>query len=159
MHVGIATHDKYLIDKSIELINQYAVSAANYEFQMLYGVTPKMGRSVMEKGHRMRVYVPFGKEWLNYFTRIGFVVKHKQIIENVGMLNKDSIRDYLIEQAKLGCSWNLQKLVYSPYTSSFVSYSSGSSVLIMASSKNAPISISHSFFASITIITTDIIKI
>jgi proline dehydrogenase len=69
VYVGIATHDKYLVDKAYELIDQYAVPSANYEFQMLYGVTPKLGRSIVEKGHRMRVYVPFGEEWSNYSLR------------------------------------------------------------------------------------------
>jgi proline dehydrogenase len=68
-YVGIATHDKYLVDKAYELINQYAVPPLKYEFQMLYGVTPRLGRSVLEKGHRIRIYVPFGKEWSNYSIR------------------------------------------------------------------------------------------
>jgi proline dehydrogenase len=69
VYVGIATHDKYLIDKAYELIDQYNIPPTHYEFQMLYGVTPKLGRSVIEKGHRMRIYVPFGKEWSNYSNR------------------------------------------------------------------------------------------
>ena len=69
VYVGIATHDKYLIDKAYELIDQYRVPKANYEFQMLYGVTPKLGRSIVSKGHQMRVYVPFGVDWFNYSIR------------------------------------------------------------------------------------------
>lgn len=68
-YVGIATHDKYLIDKAYELIDQYNISPPQYEFQMLYGVTPNLGRSVLEKGHRMRIYIPYGKEWLKYSIR------------------------------------------------------------------------------------------
>ena len=40
-----------------------------YEFQMLYGVTPELRKSVLDKGHRMRVYVPFGNQWFNYCVR------------------------------------------------------------------------------------------
>ena len=69
IYVGIATHDKYLIDRAFELIGQYGVLKANYEFQMLYGVTPKLGQSIFVKGHRMRVYVPFGIQWFNYSIR------------------------------------------------------------------------------------------
>jgi proline dehydrogenase len=69
VYVGIATHDKYLIDKAFELIYQYVIPITNYEFQMLYGVTPKLGLSVREKGHRMRMYVPYGKDWFNYSMR------------------------------------------------------------------------------------------
>jgi len=68
-YVGIATHDKFLIDKAYELIDQFRIPKANYEFQMLYGVTPKLGRSILEKGHRMRIYVPFGVQWFNYSIR------------------------------------------------------------------------------------------
>ena len=40
-----------------------------YEFQMLYGVTPDLRKSIVDKGHAMRVYVPFGKDWFGYSTR------------------------------------------------------------------------------------------
>lgn len=69
MHVGIATHDKYLIEGAYRLIGKYNVSPDMYEFQMLYGVTPKLRESIVREGHHMRVYVPFGKEWFGYSTR------------------------------------------------------------------------------------------
>jgi proline dehydrogenase len=69
MYTGIATHDKYLVEQSYELIQKYQVPVDKYEFQMLYGVTPDLRRSIIEKGHRMRVYVPFGKQWFNYSSR------------------------------------------------------------------------------------------
>lgn len=69
MYVGIATHDKYLISHALELLKKYQTPKDRYEFQMLYGVTPELRRSIMEQGHRMRVYVPFGKDWFNYSTR------------------------------------------------------------------------------------------
>ena len=69
MYVGIATHDKYLVDRAIELIVKHEVPGDMYEFQMLYGVTPEMRKSIAAQGHKMRVYVPFGKEWFGYSTR------------------------------------------------------------------------------------------
>lgn len=69
MYVGIATHDKYLVDKSLELIRQKKLDKTKYEFQMLYGVTPELRASIVKQGHRMRVYVPFGKDWFGYSTR------------------------------------------------------------------------------------------
>jgi proline dehydrogenase len=69
MYVGIATHDKYLIDNAYELIDQFKVPNDKYEFQMLYGVTPKLRQSIVAKGHRMRVYVPYGDDWFNYSIR------------------------------------------------------------------------------------------
>ncbi|WP_159520958.1 proline dehydrogenase family protein [Sunxiuqinia indica] len=69
MFAGIATHDKFLVDESIKLIEKYQVPKSMYEFQMLYGVTPELRNSIVAAGHRMRVYVPFGKQWFNYSTR------------------------------------------------------------------------------------------
>jgi proline dehydrogenase len=69
MYAGIATHDKYLVEQSYQLIEKYKVQKTRYEFQMLYGVTPDLRQSIVDKGHKMRVYVPFGKQWFNYSTR------------------------------------------------------------------------------------------
>lgn len=69
IHVGIATHDKPLIEGAYRLIMQYNVPKHLYEFQMLYGVTPKLRESIVNEGYTMRVYVPFGKEWFGYSTR------------------------------------------------------------------------------------------
>jgi proline dehydrogenase len=69
IHVGIATHDKPLIDGAYDLIKKYNVPKHMYEFQMLYGVTPRLRDSIVNEGHTMRVYVPFGKQWFGYSTR------------------------------------------------------------------------------------------
>jgi len=69
IYPGIATHDRPLVDGAYALIDKYRVPKENYEFQMLYGVTPELRKSIVEEGHRMRVYVPFGKDWFGYSTR------------------------------------------------------------------------------------------
>ncbi len=69
MYVGIATHDKKLVDEALRLIAEKHISKDKYEFQMLYGVTPELRSSIVQQGHRMRVYVPFGKDWFGYSTR------------------------------------------------------------------------------------------
>lgn len=69
MYPAIATHDQPVVEGSYKLIEKYKVSKDKYEFQMLYGVTPALRKSIMDKGHRMRVYVPFGKQWFGYSTR------------------------------------------------------------------------------------------
>lgn len=69
IHVGIATHDKILIENAGKLITQYNVPKHLYEFQMLYGVTPNLRQSIIDNGHTMRVYVPFGEKWFGYSTR------------------------------------------------------------------------------------------
>jgi len=69
IYVGIATHDQFLVENSYQLIEKYQVPKSMYEFQMLYGVTPELRQSIIDNGHKMRVYVPFGKQWFNYSTR------------------------------------------------------------------------------------------
>jgi proline dehydrogenase len=69
IYPGIATHDKPLVEGSYKLIEKYNVPNDMYEFQMLYGVTPELRQSIVDKGHRMRVYVPFGDQWFAYSTR------------------------------------------------------------------------------------------
>lgn len=69
MYVGIATHDKFLVDQALNLINEKHLDKSKYEFQMLFGVTPELRSSIVKQGHKMRVYVPFGKDWFGYSTR------------------------------------------------------------------------------------------
>ena len=69
IHVGIATHDKPLVEGAYKLIEKYNVPKNMYEFQMLYGVTPNLREKIVNEGHTMRVYVPFGKQWFSYSTR------------------------------------------------------------------------------------------
>ena len=69
VHVGIATHDKPLVEGAYKLLKKYNVPKHMYEFKMLYGVTPKLRENIVNDSHAMRVYVPFGKQWFNYSTR------------------------------------------------------------------------------------------
>jgi len=69
MYPGIATHDKPLVEGAYKLISKYNPAKNKYEFQMLYGVTPELRKSIVAKGHTMRVYVPFGQQWFGYSTR------------------------------------------------------------------------------------------
>lgn len=83
MYPAIATHDRQLIEGAFRLIEKYKVSREMYEFQMLYGMTPALRKAIVAGGHRMRVYVPFGKQWFGYATRrlkenpklAGFILK------------------------------------------------------------------------------------
>jgi proline dehydrogenase len=69
IYAAIATHDKPLVEGAYKLLEKYRVPKNMYEFQMLYGVTPKLRESIVNDGHIMRVYVPFGKQWFGYSTR------------------------------------------------------------------------------------------
>lgn len=69
VYAAIATHDKPIIHGALELINRYNIPKTKYEFQMLYGVTPKQRKALADAGHPVRVYVPFGEHWFGYSTR------------------------------------------------------------------------------------------
>ncbi|MDX1624600.1 MAG: proline dehydrogenase family protein [Gemmatimonadota bacterium] len=66
---AIATHDQDRIDHALRYVTDRGIPADRFEFQFLYGMRRKTRRSLVERGYRMRVYVPFGEEWLPYFTR------------------------------------------------------------------------------------------
>jgi proline dehydrogenase len=68
-YVGIATHDEYLVWHGLRLIHQLGLSGDRYEFQMLLGVDEELRRILVDAGHKVRVYVPFGKDWYEYSTR------------------------------------------------------------------------------------------
>ncbi len=68
-YVGIATHDDYLIKGSYDLIKKLNLSKDKYEFQMLYGVQEKLRDQINNDGHKIRVYVPYGKKWYAYSLR------------------------------------------------------------------------------------------
>lgn len=66
---GIATHDPEMIDRVVIFAKEHGIAAERFEFQMLYGVRRDLQRQLLEKGYRLRVYVPFGTEWYAYFMR------------------------------------------------------------------------------------------
>jgi proline dehydrogenase len=67
--VGIATHDPKLVDFAEQLIQRLQIDKSRYEFQMLLGVAENMRAKLVEKGHPLRVYVPFGERWFAYSIR------------------------------------------------------------------------------------------
>ena len=68
-YVGIATHDEKLVFEALQLVRKYGLKRDDYEFQMLLGVDPELRTLLVDQGHRLRVYVPFGKSWLPYSKR------------------------------------------------------------------------------------------
>jgi proline dehydrogenase len=68
-HVGIATHDDFLIDEAYQTIRVMNLQKSDYEFQMLHGVRMKLRDKIVADGHRLRVYVPFGRYWYAYSIR------------------------------------------------------------------------------------------
>ncbi len=68
-HVGIATHDEHLVWAGMMLVDRLGVSPDRYEFQMLLGVDPQLRKIILDHGHRLRVYVPYGRDWYPYSVR------------------------------------------------------------------------------------------
>ncbi|MEN3310699.1 MAG: proline dehydrogenase, partial [Actinomycetota bacterium] len=68
-YVGIATHDEWLLDEGRRLVAERELSPEEYEFQMLLGVRPQLGDELVREGHRLRIYVPFGRHWYAYSLR------------------------------------------------------------------------------------------
>lgn len=68
-YVGIATHDKNLVDAAYELLEKHKVSKENYEFQMLYGVQPRLRKRTQNDGQPLKVYLPYGQDWFGYSIR------------------------------------------------------------------------------------------
>ena len=68
-YVGIATHDKYLIDGAYKKIKEQNIPKEKFEFQMLLGVREDLRDKINADGYKIRIYVPFGKDWYAYSIR------------------------------------------------------------------------------------------
>jgi proline dehydrogenase len=68
-YVGIATHDEWLLAEGRRLVAEHGLAREAYEFQMLLGVRPELGDELVIEGHRLRIYVPFGRHWYAYSLR------------------------------------------------------------------------------------------
>jgi proline dehydrogenase len=69
IYTGIATHDEYLACRAAGLIDKHGLRREQYEFQMLLGVDEELRRILIAGGHRLRVYVPYGRDWYPYSMR------------------------------------------------------------------------------------------
>jgi proline dehydrogenase len=66
---GLATHDETMIAAAKSFARQHGIDPSHFEFQMLYGVRRDLQRNLVAEGYKVRVYVPFGREWYPYFMR------------------------------------------------------------------------------------------
>jgi proline dehydrogenase len=81
---GIATHDPRMIAAAIRIAAKNKVSKDDFEFQMLYGVRTDLQRQLVRDGYRLRIYIPYGRDWFPYFMRrlaerpanLGFFVRN-----------------------------------------------------------------------------------
>jgi len=68
-YVGIATHDDWLLREGRRLVAEHGLTRDDYEVQMLLGVRAELGEELVVDGHRLRIYVPFGRHWYAYSLR------------------------------------------------------------------------------------------
>jgi len=66
---AIATHDPTMIEATIAYARERGIASDRFEFQMLYGIRRDLQSSLLARGYRMRIYLPFGREWFPYFMR------------------------------------------------------------------------------------------
>lgn len=64
-----ATHDHGLIAAITRRARAKGIDPACFEFEMLYGVRPKLQKALAGQGYRIRVYLPFGQEFWPYSVR------------------------------------------------------------------------------------------
>lgn len=68
-YVGIATHDEWLVEQGLRAVAERSLDPGKYEFQMLLGIRADLGDRLVGSGHRLRIYVPFGRQWYEYSLR------------------------------------------------------------------------------------------
>jgi proline dehydrogenase len=66
---AIATHDEAMIGEARHYAASQGIAKDRFEFQMLYGIRRDLQASLVREGYRVRVYVPFGRQWFPYFMR------------------------------------------------------------------------------------------
>jgi proline dehydrogenase len=68
-YAGIATHDEACVQLALATIDRLRLGRDACEFQMLLGVDPLLRKVLIDSGHRLRVYVPYGRDWYAYSVR------------------------------------------------------------------------------------------
>jgi len=66
---AIATHDSRMLEATRAFAAERGISSDRFEFQMLYGIRRDLQASLVRQGFRVRIYIPFGRQWFPYFMR------------------------------------------------------------------------------------------
>jgi proline dehydrogenase len=66
-YAAVATHDEWLLERALERLS--GMGREDYELQMLLGVRERRASELVDAGHRLRVYVPYGDRWYEYSLR------------------------------------------------------------------------------------------
>lgn len=63
---SIATHDSHIIEQLLPILEKRKADPSQYEFEMLYGISDERLNDLRQKGHPVRFYVVYGREWYLY---------------------------------------------------------------------------------------------
>jgi len=66
---AIASHDEQIVQQALDYARERNIPPDRFEFQMLYGIRRDLQRRLVDGGHRLRLYVPYGSAWYPYFMR------------------------------------------------------------------------------------------
>jgi len=66
---ALATHDGHLIGRLLRWAEAQGIGPDRFEIQMLNGIRRDLQAKLVERGYRVRVYVPYGTQWYPYFMR------------------------------------------------------------------------------------------
>jgi proline dehydrogenase len=86
-YTAIATHDETLIEHAIRFTEDEGIARDRFEFQMLYGVRPKLQLDLAGRGFKVLVATPFGPEWFPYLMR-----RLAERPANLGFFLKSAVR-------------------------------------------------------------------
>ncbi|HVF26141.1 MAG TPA: proline dehydrogenase family protein [Anaerolineales bacterium] len=67
--VAVASHDENRIAFAKQYAEKIGLPKAAIEFQMLYGIRRDLQNQLLKDGYPVRVYVPYGTQWYQYFMR------------------------------------------------------------------------------------------
>jgi proline dehydrogenase len=68
-YTAVATHDERMIDRAIRFAEEHDIDRDRFEFQMLYGVRPRLQQDLAARGYKVLVATPYGPEWYPYLMR------------------------------------------------------------------------------------------
>jgi proline dehydrogenase len=68
-YTAVATHDEAMIEHAIAFTSDQGIDRDRFEFQMLYGVRPKLQLALAQRGYKVLVATPYGPEWYPYLMR------------------------------------------------------------------------------------------
>jgi proline dehydrogenase len=66
---AVATHDDTLIEHAISFAREHGIPKEHFQFQMLYGVRPRLQLDLVGRGFDVLVATPYGPEWYRYLMR------------------------------------------------------------------------------------------